>query len=113
METLEMLFWYGLAITFGTLTKEMWHLKHNQHKYRTKTTTIKQQLYNWLSNRWDDALFSFFFGGLTAFIFHSMDIDLLLTKYAGDMVGVTSEALAGIMALSSDKLMNKFNNKIK
>jgi hypothetical protein len=105
--TVELLFWYFLAIAFGTLAKEFWYLKNNQQKYITKDG-IDSQISNWWKDRWDDTLFSFFFGGVAAFIFHTVDIDHLLEQYADGFLGVTSEALAALFAMFSDTIMKRF-----
>lgn len=112
IDTIELLFWYLLAISFGTMAKEMWHIKNNQKKYATKNG-IDTQIGNWWKDRWDDTFFSFFFGGVAAFLFHTMDIDALLAKHADGLLGVTSEALAALFAMFSDTIMNRFAKKIK
>lgn len=113
MGTLEMLSWYFLAIAFGTLTKEMFHIGRNQSKYSKGDVGIKQQLANWWKVRWDDTAFSFFFGGGAAFIFHTMDIDALLADKIPGASGVSSEAMAFIVAAFSDKIMKLFVKRIK
>ena len=112
LEIVEMLFWYFLAISFGTMAKEMWHIKNHQKDYATKNG-IDSQIGNWWKERWDDTFFSFFFGGVAAFLFHTMDIDALLAKHADGFLGVTSEALAALFAMFSDTIMKKFSKKIE
>lgn len=112
IHTIEILIWYFLAVVFGTMAKEMWHLKSNQDKYRAKNG-VDSQISNWWKDRWDDTAFSFFFGAVAAFLFHTVDIDALLEKYAGGVLGVTSEAMAALFAMFSDVIMKKFSKKIQ
>jgi len=112
IQTIEILLWYFLAILFGTMAKEMWHLKNNQRKYRVKNG-VDSQIGNWWKDRWDDTAFSFFFGGVAAFLFHTMDIDALLAKHSDGFLGVTSESMAALSAMFSDTIMKKFSKKIQ
>ncbi len=115
LNTIEMLFWYLLAIGAGTLAKEFWHLKTHQGLYKGENGDAgpDDQIKAWWRDRWDDTAFSIAFGMVAAFLFHSMDIDAFLAEHISGMAGVSSEAMAAVFAMSSDWIMSKFQKKAK
>jgi hypothetical protein len=111
IESIEMLFWYCLAIVLGTMAKEMFYITKNQDKYSTGKG-VDSQIAAWWKDRWDDTAFSFFFGGVAAYLFHTVHIDELMENYGISILGVSSEFLAAFFAMFSDTIMNRFRKKV-
>lgn len=93
MEIFEIILWYTLAGLAGAFGNELDYVAENQKEEFNHGMGVWPQIKKWWRHRWDDFFRALFFGYITAFFFHGVHVNEIVTKMCSGLPGLEGQEI--------------------